>query len=308
MKLAALNALVAAIDEGSLRGAARRIGVAQPALTKLVRELERELATTLLQRSTTGVSATAQGKVLYAHARVAARELSDAVQAIRQLGGQMVGQLSVGAVPLAVMLLIPETMRTFGRAFPDVQLHVREELYIAQLSNLRKGDVDIALGPIPDDLPAGEFHVETLMPIEMVVVVGKGNPLAKARSLKQLADARWVYTSLTGNTGYARMLFERHGMVPPAPAAVVNSTLGLLALIGQGDCVGLMPMQIADHPAAAPFITTVPIKEGHLDLRLGVIARTDAMLKPAVRQFIAHLHRAARHRPAFKSAPASPAR
>ena len=40
MKLNALQALVAAIEEGSLRGAARRIGVSQPALTKLVRELE----------------------------------------------------------------------------------------------------------------------------------------------------------------------------------------------------------------------------------------------------------------------------
>ena len=296
MKLAALNALVAAIDEGSLRGASRRVGVAQPTLTKLVRELERELSTTLLQRSTTGVVATAQGKVLYEHARAASHELSQAVDLIRQLGGQMAGSLSVGAVPLAVMLLIPEAMRTFGREFPDIQLHVREELYIAQLGNLRKGDVDIALGPIPDDLPAGEFHAEALMPIDMVVVVGKGNPLAKARSLRQLADARWVYTSLSGHTGYARMLFEKHGITPPKPAAVVNSTLGLLSLIGQGDCVGLMPMQIANHPAAAAFMSKVPIKEGHLDLTLGVIARGDAMLKPVVRHFIAHLHRAALHR------------
>ena len=92
------------------------------------------------------------------------------------------------------------------------------------------------------------------------------------------------------------MLFEKHGLVPPAPAAVVNSTLGLLSLICQGDCVGLMPMQIADHAAAVPFMSKVPIKEGPLDLTLGVIARGDAMLKPAVRHFIAHLHRAALHR------------
>ena len=50
MKLNALQALVAAIEEGSLRAAARRIGVSQPALTKLVRELEIELAAPLLER------------------------------------------------------------------------------------------------------------------------------------------------------------------------------------------------------------------------------------------------------------------
>ena len=293
MKLTALNALVAAVEEGSLRAAARRTGIAQPALTKLVRELERELSTTLLQRSTTGVSPTAQGQVLYERACAAHRELGEALQQIAQLGGHMVGELSIGAVPLAVMLLIPETLRTFGREFPKIQLQVCEELYIAQLTNLRKGDVDLALGPIPDNLPAGEFHVESLMPISMAVVVGKGNPLARARSLRQLADARWVYTSLSGNTGYARLLFERHGLVPPAPAATVNSTLGLMALIGHGDCVGLMPLHLASHPAAAPFMTVVPISEGHLDLTLGAIVRNEIMLKPAVRHLLAHLHRAA---------------
>ncbi len=80
MKLTSLRALVAAIDEGSLRSAARRLGVTQPALTKLIRELERELATTLLVRSTTGVVATAQGMVLYERAKAAERELSHAVE------------------------------------------------------------------------------------------------------------------------------------------------------------------------------------------------------------------------------------
>jgi DNA-binding transcriptional LysR family regulator len=126
-------------------------------------------------------------------------------------------------------------------------------------------------------------------------VVGATNPRAKARSLRELADARWVYTSLSGHTGYAKTLFERQGLPPPAPAAVVNSTLGLMSLIAHGDCVGLMPMPIATHPAAAPFMTVVPVQEGPLTLTLGVMVRTESMLKPSVRQFVTHLHRAAGH-------------
>lgn len=293
MKLSALKALVAAVEEGSLRAAARRLGVSQPSLTKLVRELERELGAPLLLRTRTGVSPTLQGRVLHARASAATRELDEAAEQIAQMGGRMVGRLDIGAVPLAVMLLIPETLRSFGRQFPEIQLHVREELYIAQLTHLRQGEVDLALGPIPDKLPVGEFHVEPLMPISMAVVVGRGHPLARATSLKQLADARWVYTSLSGNTGYARLLFERHGLQAPAPAAVVNSTLGLLALIGHGDCVGLMPMPLASHPAAAPFLSVVPIAEGHLELALGAIVRSEALLKPAVKQLLLHLHRTA---------------
>ena len=293
MKLSTLRALVAAIDTGSLRAAARQLGVTQPALTKMIRELERELATTLLARSTTGVLATAQGKVLYERARAADRELVQAVDQIRQLGGEMRGELAIGAVPLAVMLLIPETLRSFGAEFPDIRLRISEELYIAQLTRLRKGEVDIALGPLPEALPPGEFACEPLMPISMVVVVRRGNPLAAARSLAELAQARWVFTGASADAGYARLLFERHGLPTPPVGALVNSTLGLVSIIASGDFVGLLPYQIAVHPMAAHYLSIVPTKEGPLQATLAVMVRADAALSPAVRHFTAHLHRAA---------------
>lgn len=295
MKLSALQALVAAVEEGSLRAAARRLGVSQPALTKLVRELERELDAPLVMRSTTGVTPTAQGKVLVDRARTVARELDAAVEEVRQLAGDMVGELTVAAVPLAVLLLIPETLRTFSREFPGIRLRITEELYIAQLGKLRGGEVDVAIGPIPEGLPTGEFATRALMPIQMAVVVRRGSPLARAHSLRQLADARWVYTSATGTTGYGQLLFEHHGLPPPPAAAMVNSTLALMSVIGSGDYVGLMPMPIATHPAAAPFLTVVPIREGHLRLTVGAITKPDTMLKPAARHFISHLQRAANH-------------
>ena len=295
MKLANLRALVAAIEAGSLRAAARDLRVSQPALTKMVRELERELATTLLQRSTTGVLATAQGMVLYERAVAADRELRQAVEQIRQLGGHMSGALTIGAVPLAVMLLVPETLRTFRREFPDIRLRIVEDLYIEQLTRLRKGEVDIALGPQPENLTPGEFVVETLMPIAMVAVVRKGSALAGARRLADLAEVPWVYTGATPESGYARLLFERHGLEPPPAGALVNSTLGLLSVIAAGGCVGLMPQPIASHALAAPYLDIVHLEEGPLELTLAALARSTATLAPSVRHFFAHLHRAAHY-------------
>lgn len=293
MKLHALQALVAAVEEGSLRGAARRVGLSQPALTKLIRELERELAVPLLVRSTTGVVATAQGQVLVARARNAGRELDAAVQQIAELGGRMVGAVNVGAVPLAVLLLIPETLRTYTREFPEVQLRINEELYLGQLARLRSGELDLVIGPIPGDLAPGEFTCEPLMAIRMSVVVRRGSPLVQARSLAELAQARWVYTGASGASGYGRVFFERYGLPAPPAGVVVNSTLALLSVIGSGDCVGLMPTPIATHPVAAPFLEVVPVAEGALELVAGVLYKPDALLKPAVRHFVAHLHRAA---------------
>ena len=261
----------------------------------MLRELERELATTLLLRSTTGVLATAQGMVLYERAIAADRELTQAVDQIQQLGGRMTGTLSIGAVPLAVMLLVPETLRTFGREFPEIQLRISEELYIAQLTRLRKGEVDIALGPLPEHLPAGEFVVEKLMPIDMVIVVRRGNPAARARRLAELADLPWVYTGATADAGYAKTLFETHGLKPPPAGAFVNSTLGLLSIVASGNCIGLLPRQIAMHSFASQHLEIVPVEEGALALTLAALARADTAIKPSVRHFLAHLHRAAHH-------------
>lgn len=295
MKLASLRSFIATVEEGSLRAAARRLGLSQPALTKMVREMERELATSLLARSTTGVVPTAQGKVLYECACATERELVRAVDQIRQLSGSMVGELSIGAVPVAVMLLIPETLRTFSREFPDIHLRISEELYIEQLTRLRKGEVDVAIGPLPDGLPHGEFVVEELMPVSMVVVVRRGSPLARARSLSELLDAKWVFTGATADTGYARTLFARNGLPTPPAGAMVNSTLGLVSIICTGEYVGLMPLQIAQHPTAAEHMSIVATSEGPLQSTIVALVKAEAMLQPAVRHFIAHLHRAAHH-------------
>lgn len=293
MKLTNLRALVAAVEEGSLRAAARRLGISQPAVTKLLRELERELGTSLLGRSRTGVLATAQGMVLYGRAKAAERELAHAVDEIQQLGGSMTGALTIGAAPVAVMLLIPETLRTFSREFPQIQLRIVEEFYAAQLTRLRKGELDVAVGFVREELPAGEFVAERLMPVSMRVVMRRKHRLSKAACLADLAKVPWVYTAATPDSGYVKSLFESHGLLPPPVGALVNSTLTLLAIISSSECVGLLPQQIAAHPFASEYIETVDVDEDPLTAWLVALARAEVAVKPSVRHFLAHLHRAA---------------
>ncbi|MFL6630911.1 MAG: LysR family transcriptional regulator [Massilia sp.] len=293
MKLTSLRALVSAVEEGSLRSAARRLGVSQPAVTKLIRELERELGTSLLGRSRTGVLATAQGMVLYERARAAERELAHAVDEIKQLGGSMTGALTIGAAPVAVMLLIPETLRTFAREFPQIQLRISEEFYAAQLARLRKGELDVAVGFLREELPAGEFVAERLMPVSMRIVMRKGHRMSGSRRLSDFAKVPWVYTAATPDSGYVKSLFESHGMPAPPVGALVNSTLALLAIITTSECVGLLPQQIAAHPFAAQYMETVDVEEDPLTAGIVALARAEVAVKPSVRHFLAHMHRAA---------------
>ena len=59
------------------------------------------------------------------------------------------------------------------------------------------------------------------------------------------------------------------------------------------DLLGLMPAQIVAQPLAGQDIIALPLEEPGLPLTVGVIVRSGSVVSPAIRQFIAHLHRAA---------------
>jgi DNA-binding transcriptional LysR family regulator len=295
MKLHSLRALVAAAEAGSLRNAARTLGLSQPALTKAIRELEVELGAPLLLRSNSGVSTTAQGRILVDRARVVDRELAFALDQIRQLSGEMSGSLHIAAVPLALMILVPEAHRTFTASYPGVQLRIDEELYMEQLSRLRAREIQIAIGPLPESLPSGELIVEQLLPIELVVVASKQSAFAKCCSLAELDDARWVFTGQSNDPRYAKQVFTDSGFNVPRASAIVNSTLGLLALLERGDFVALTSREFATQPMAAACMSIVPIKEGPWTVTIAAMMLPESALLPAVRHFVAHLARAAHH-------------
>lgn len=75
MRLQRIEQFIAVVDAGSIRGAARRLGVSQPALTRALQQLEEELGVQLMQRSVRGASLTAAGSAFLARARVAEAEL-----------------------------------------------------------------------------------------------------------------------------------------------------------------------------------------------------------------------------------------
>lgn len=78
MKLHQLEALVASAETGSVRSAARRLGISQPAVTRALRELETEQQLPLLVRSPTGLSFTDHGQALLAHARLILNQMRQA--------------------------------------------------------------------------------------------------------------------------------------------------------------------------------------------------------------------------------------
>ncbi|MDX1375438.1 MAG: LysR family transcriptional regulator, partial [Burkholderiales bacterium] len=94
MRLTQIQQFLAVVDAGSIRGAARELGLSQPALTKSLRQLEDELGATLVTRSVRGAQATEFGRAFLARARAVSADLRRAREEIAQLRGAREGSLA----------------------------------------------------------------------------------------------------------------------------------------------------------------------------------------------------------------------
>jgi DNA-binding transcriptional LysR family regulator len=123
-RLAAMEAFVLVVDTGSFSAAARRLNVGQPAVSKLVAQLEDRLGVKLLVRTTHGLTATEAGLNYYERARRSIEEADEAELAARGAGSGLTGRLRVcAAVTFARIHLMPRIPEFLAR-HPDLEMEV----------------------------------------------------------------------------------------------------------------------------------------------------------------------------------------
>lgn len=154
MDLKQLEYFVRVAEMGSFTRAAHALNVAQPALSRQIRQLEVELRQHLLLRNGRGAVPTEAGKVLLAHARGILHQVVRAQEDLGQLRGAPAGRVAIGLPPsLARVLTVPLT-RAFRQALPQATLSIAEALSAALLEQLLQGRLDLALlynpPPVPD--------------------------------------------------------------------------------------------------------------------------------------------------------------
>ncbi|RCV48435.1 LysR family transcriptional regulator [Marinitenerispora sediminis] len=145
LDLRQLEYFVAVAEESSITRAARRLRMAQPALSQAITRLERRLGARLFDRGGREVRPTAAGFALLPEARfllARARELADALPAS---GGLPPLPLRVGCAASAVSGLLPRVLPDFLHRRPDVRPVVREMGQHAQLTALRRGEIDVGI-------------------------------------------------------------------------------------------------------------------------------------------------------------------
>src|SRR5712672_2743426 len=247
MKLHQLAALVAASENGSLRQAAAKMRLSQPALSRSIRELERETGVKLLERTALGVKATVYGEALILRGKIVEAELRQARDDIAHLRAATHGDLRIGATPVAAFSLLPIVLARFKKSRPQLRVTVSDGMGESLLRGLRQGDFDIVLGRIYDGIDPKEFAVDVLFDDRLVVVARRGHSLTQARRPSKINwdDHEWI---LPGEDSPARMAFQRtfHERTgkPPRCTIEANNFVTMLTLLSQTDILAVAPRQI----------------------------------------------------------------
>lgn len=266
--------------------AARRLHIAQPALSQQIKHLERELGAMLLARTKRRVALTEPGRAFLVEARRALAAALEAVRAARRAAPGEIGQLRVGYVDLATWLTFPAILRAFRQKYPAVDVTLTELHREPQREALVRGELDVGFFTLRERDTGLAGERVALDPL--VVALPEEHRLVAQREipLSALAEEPWVLFPRELRTYYVELVLENcaaAGYVPRiAQEAAQLHTLSGLVSAGVG--VTLLPGSMAAAPRAG--VVFRPVAGTAPRLPLHVVWRTGD-LPPAAERFVA---------------------
>ena len=232
---------LAVADELHFGRAATRLGIAQPALSKTVRQLERRLGVTLLERTSRAVALTEAGQVLSREARVALDAVSAAARRTRRAGTRD-PRLLLAMKPGGDAGLLPAILAAYEGQTAALPVEV---VFGADPSGLlREGQADAALLLAPPDELSG-LDTESLLSEAPVAVLPASHPLAGRTSLRM--------TDLAGENLHRK----------PSDSGAMKSISELMHLVALGRKVAVLPAVLTrplrDDLVAVPMADLPPV-------------------------------------------------
>jgi DNA-binding transcriptional LysR family regulator len=308
-ELRQLRVLRAIGQTGSFSAAAQELDYTQPAVSKIIASLEREVGTTLVDRETRPIRLTDAGAALARHAEGMFELLRTAeaeVQAVAQLGA---GTLSVGVFSSAGAAFFVDALRELRARHPGIQVSITEGMPSALVEKLRDGDLDLATVfdfPQADEDRAAGLEAHHLLddPFDVVVPADHGLARLKRIGYADLAGEDWILPDF--GPGSPTMKVLRRGCAAagfePRIVFKVNDCDMTLAMVAAGEGISALPrlMLPRDHPGirTRPFATDAPIR------RIRAVRLPTRYLTPATEVFLSLLATAASTYQADESAEA----
>ena len=280
MELRSLKYFVTIAELGNISGAAVKLGIAQPALTRQVKQLEEELGTTLLNRLARGVQLTASGREFLEYAN---RILAEVAQAKHEISGQGLkpaGSLVLGSSPTISTILMPKVVADSIHELPEIGLKLIEARSIRLHDLLLTGILDMAI--LTNPLPSYKLHLTPLIS-EPLSLIGIGNQLPKGRGTS-LEILEKIPLILTPGMLFLVNRYQARNKLKLNVIAEIESIETIRSLVKAGEGMTIAPSTAFFNELNLRELEALTLDEDGLHRDLVLACRTDNAHLPAVRE------------------------
>lgn len=277
------------IEHGSLNRAAKVLMVSQPALTTSMNRLEAEMGLHLMDRSPSGVVPTAQGEVLYCHARLIREEVALARRDLLNAHDTAQNLIRIGSLPSLAGSIIPMAMSRWRAHHPDGALQVVENAQFDLLTGLLRRDFDFVVGftEVFDMLDG--LRQQVLFRDVLRVIARPDHPLLQTPDLSwhDLVQYPWISpTSRRSHTVLDHVMSTLH-VGPPPQITVCGSVSLMKSLVAESDHLALLPAHAVTSDLAEGRLIGLPFSDPVLHRAIAVFFRDGYLLDQTRKDLIA---------------------
>jgi DNA-binding transcriptional LysR family regulator len=298
LKLRHLHLLVALADLPTVGRVAEMLHVTQPAISRMIADLERGIGLTLFERNGRRIRPTPAGASLIRHARDMLAQAQRAGDELEAIANGIGGRLEVGLLAVAAAALVPQATASFKTQARATTVALHEGTLDHLMPALQSGRLDLVVGRIAKDMvDEATLAFDPLFDDPPVIVAAASHPLAKRRTVgwRDLDGLAWILPPVSAPM-HRRLLsvLADHGLEAPTDVIESNTNLGNLPLLRDSERLCLEPRSRALELVREGVLWMAPLSLGSVLGPVAVIWRKDVESAPAVALFLDCLREAAR--------------
>ena len=294
MELDQVETFVAIVRRGGFTRAASTLHLSQPAVSRRLELLERELGAPLFERLHSGVVLTEAGRAFLPHAESLLASMRDGVDAVRALQGTARGAITLALVGTLASTTLTERLRRFREAHPQVQVRLRTALSSEVSALVRRGDATFGLRYAAD--PHTDMVSATIYDEPMVAVCSARHRLARSRRVvpKALVGESWIaFPARPGESGEPYASALEHGLAAcglgPAEIIPIDSLTAQKRMVEAGFGLALLPESSVDEELRAGTLRALRAPALRATIPVVLIHRRRAYLSGAARHLMGTL-------------------
>lgn len=287
-----LDVFLRVAQMGSFSRAAEGLLMTQSAVSHHIRDLERQLGTSLFERNSRGVTLTKAGETLQDYVLKIVALVAEAELAVTRVENLESGEVRIGATPGVSVYLLPDCIFTFRQAYPNLSVIMQTGTSQEMIALLRSIQIDVALieGELEGESYA-DLKIQTLHRIEQKVIIGRGHSWwdRKNIELAELDNQEFVMRQPNSQTRiWLDNVLAQHG-IHPKISTVFDNLDSIKRSVARGSSLSIMPAYTVPDELEQGKVQALSIVGKPLQRTLELVWKRDHPLSPPCNAFLDHI-------------------